>query len=140
MWSLEKSFRDRMSSRPSNKWEVTLVELAWKVRKRVFDIVLPVLGLVVLCRCNASSTDSPSFCVFCCLRISTCLSFLLFLRDRAPPGTNPLYLSAGDEGYKGKGLGDLMKLQVGRAPREDMERILSDVGAHRTTHATPYNV
>ena len=34
----------------------------------------------------------------------------------------------------------LMKLKVGGVPREDMERILSDVGAHINTHAIPYSV
>ena len=37
-------------------------------------------------------------------------------------------------------LAQLMKLKMGGVPREDMERILSDVGAHRNTHAIPYNV
>ncbi len=34
----------------------------------------------------------------------------------------------------------LMKLKMGGVPREDMERILSDVGAHINTHAIPYTV
>jgi hypothetical protein len=34
----------------------------------------------------------------------------------------------------------LMKLKLGGVPREDMERILSDVGAHIHTHAIPYTV
>ena len=37
-------------------------------------------------------------------------------------------------------LAQLMKLKMVGVPREDMERILPDVGAHINTRAIPYSV